>query len=201
MTEEEAERIVDAVCEDWTAVLAPAFRPDCCIAAASIGAEALSYFGVRASAVACDLTIFNPEGFRQFEAGAPISEWPPSAWSVGSHHEQADPLEPKRYNGHLVILLEDYDAVIDLAIGQFSRPEKGIAHDAPLILSGSIPDRSGRRTFPAQSDDGSVVIVWLRPEQKQWRSAPDYRTRSVLAGPMIRRLRHQFANQPKEQLT
>jgi len=189
--------LLDALCRDWVTHVAKDYRPDCCIAATAIGSEALRYFGVAAEPVASDVVLFNPEAWELQNRGVPVPEWPSTAWSLGVQREMLVAEGRDGFCGHLVIIIGDL--LVDLSAAQFDRPKKGLRCDKPLILDGGKwDDEAGRMSFGAILPDGTTIIYWLRPENRAWKAAPDWKNRAERAGPMIRRLRSLDIDSPTQ---
>ena len=112
-------------------LLAEHFRPDCCIAATRVACGVLNKLGFDARPQPAQLTVYTKKLWKRVENqtfGAPFL---PGEWSVGVGFGE-DPRSTKGYAGHLVALCDFL--LIDLSIGQASRPAKGIVLPPALFI-------------------------------------------------------------------
>ncbi len=108
-------------------LLARWFRTDCCIGATKVACGVLNRLGFDARPQPTRLGVFNKKLWKRVESQTFSYPFEPNEWSVGvgcgGDKRQADP-NWKGYEGHLVALCDFL--IIDLSIGQASRPAKGI---------------------------------------------------------------------------
>lgn len=178
---------VGTAVEYWLDTVSKNYALNCCIAASTIVSDALSFFGVECEPMAVDIIAYNKAGREASDAGLPISEWPDEAWSVGSDHDR--PVGGPGYDGHLVVYFPG-KGFVDLTCNQYRKPDKGIAVEAPIWVE--LPDDYEMgKWLELPRPDGTKVVYRLRPDQKRWKHAKDYRSpyRKRFAGEMIRHIR------------
>lgn len=181
------------------AILEEHFHPDCCIAATRHGIEALRYFGVEAQPVKVQTFAGNADWIRWIEqlaaAGrSPDDEaMPDGSWSVGIDLS-ADGVRATsargRYPGHLVFVADGF--LIDLSLGQMSRPERGMTLPfcAAFDLSGHERWDNDGAGFRVEHLPGEVVaVIYKRLPEVDWRDAPDWRRKPPYAGEIIRAMK------------
>jgi hypothetical protein len=177
---------IELAVDYWFSNIARNYEINCCIAATTIVADALEYFGVDAKPMATDIIVYNAAARPFHQDQVPTDEWPDEAWSIGSDHDR--PAGGPGYDGHLVLMLED-KGFVDLTCNQYRKPSKDIRMKAPLWLgfdTGAPPE--GWFEF----DRGDLIVCYrLRPDQTRWKHAKDYRSpnRKRFAGEIIRHVR------------
>lgn len=94
-----------------------------CIDSTRILVRACELAGISARPQAVDVRVFNLEAWTLHGMGVPVSDWPPSAYSVGTGPGQ---FLPGGWDGHLVAVLREEDGrhLVDASASQFERPGK-----------------------------------------------------------------------------
>ena len=165
---------VDDVLDAWLDVRRVETRPDCCILATrTLGAVFERLNGWSWEALPCASLAANAAAVELLEARVPVEEWPEVAWSVGVDDDPAD-VNPGRYAGHLVLVLDTGAGLqlVDGALGQFSRPHRGLV--VPEMVRFDIED-AWAPVHSVEFEAGTKVM-W-RPSKrlgKSHRVAPDW---------------------------
>jgi hypothetical protein len=140
-------------------------KPNHCVLASRLGVELLRHYGVRARAVATDLTVLNSpysEAVIREESFDVKQAEEDGAWAIWvSRHDQGD-------LGHVVIVADER-VLLDLTAHQANRPKKQIHaeafwHESPEFARG---ERTVLRT-----DDDCVWIYEPRPDDRDFVRAP-----------------------------
>jgi len=153
-----------------------------CILATRTAIEVGRYFGVTLTAQPLSVVVLNPAAKAEYAQQRPIDEWPPEAWSVGTHC--TDTVTATGWEGHLIVVGDGMMA--DLTAGQFDRPEKGI-RCAPWVMP--VPTQPPPWGFEF-GEAPSTQMVMLPCEARAYRQSPDWRTNyRDLAAATIRRIR------------
>ncbi len=176
---------IDTAAGLWHDEFAQLFEQSACIAASAVLFEAATYFGREATILPVDTIAANAPAIELIDAHVPIDEWPDEAWSVGTSHDERCGI-PGRYDGHVVCIVDG--VLVDLTAGQMSRPQRGLLVPEVIVADGDVL-HEGEIDLPG----GNRVTYVARPEQTGWRRAPDWKMRSVTAGPFIRQLRARLA--------
>lgn len=145
--------------------------PNRCIAATWIGLQVLQHFEIEARHHPVRVDLLNGALVEAARSGEDLTRSDDlltrGAWAIS-----VDPSRPGEYRnasgwiGHLVILTAD--RLVDLAFGQFRRPEKGLdvpdAHALPF------------ESFPAifTGAGGSALVYHDDAENRGYRRAPDW---------------------------
>jgi hypothetical protein len=163
-----------------------------CLTASRAGIDALRYFGVEALPVPVEALVGNPAfvaSEAEMRAGTLSEE---DAVARGVRYLQID-LTSQRDNGwpgHMVVGVPAADALLDLDLGQFNRPEKSIV--LPRAASFAVDS-----DFWADPDAatgylvaGCRVVYHRIAPVRPWTGAPDWRKHGPrVAGPVIRKLK------------
>lgn len=181
------EDVLEAMVQESPALLYEKYRPDCCIAATSIALDVLKYFHVDAQPLPVRATAMNRAMRERHEQGNPptaeeIAAWqakpgpidPTEPWGVGLGFENGGP----GWAGHLIAVIEER-WLLDLALRQASRPERGlVVPDAGWgTITRPLPrrvDQAGRLLALADLADGGTLTYWTAPDAPDWRDAPDW---------------------------
>lgn len=190
-------RVAELLCEETLPLLSADLggKLDLCVLATKVGLDVLRYFGVDAKPLPVVVAALNApavdwiESDRELprEYGEDADEFEKSgAWIV--QIDERDLGEPGRYPGHLVVGLPGEDAILDLSLGQFARPEKGI-----LVPPGGMFDlpegfADGRRGL-YQLEGGGALVYEARPRSDRFRRGADWKRKNPYAGALIRRIR------------
>jgi hypothetical protein len=170
-----------------------------CILTARVALEILKHYKVRARVVPLKIAVFNEKMVERIgREGRPPKDEEESArwatedgsWGLGIGHSGL--VMENRYDGHLAVLVH-YDVddpeigglLMDLAIQQASRPQRGIVLE-PLIAT--VPANFTAGEHFMASCNGCVVKYDYFPESTLWTEAPDWRDPDRRA-PIIERLR------------
>jgi hypothetical protein len=134
--------LLDALTKVARPLILEVFNRDSCIASTRIAIDALASFGVVAEPMSLSVTVYNraaAEAITQGPAVANLMNFRSALranegdeiWSVaiGAGLSEPDPVNPT-WSGHLVAVIPEYVALIDLAIDQASRPTKGLTLEA-----------------------------------------------------------------------
>ena len=117
-------------------LLAQGFRPDCCIGATKVACGVLDALGFKVRPQPTQLMVYTRKLWRRVESDR--FDWPflHGEWSVGVGFPIA---EPAGFVGHLVALCKSSKAafLVDLSLGQASRPKKGIVLPPALFIAGN----------------------------------------------------------------
>lgn len=189
--------------ETRTLTLADLTRANTCILTTRIGLGVLERLGVPARATPVYVSVFNMEAWLLAERGVPVSEWPPSAHSVGidSRSELPD------WNGHLVLMVKqpgEPRLLIDLTGDQFDRPHVGIVVGGPVFMgipNGATwtPQDPLTTRIPDAGAGESIVCYWPmppgHPDAKAWREAPDWAQGQEYVDAAVRAILDRLARQ------
>lgn len=108
------------------------FKPDSCIASTRVGIEVLKRFGITAEAIPVKVMVYNEPLWKRMTAGSFDGTFNDEDWSVGIGMGYDPRRRPEDgFNGHLVIKTEGL--LVDLAIDQASRPEKGLPIESLVV--------------------------------------------------------------------
>lgn len=118
------------------------FRVDSCIASTRIALDVLAYFNVTAVPMPMAILLFNEEAIQLLESGMTMDQVAEhlrsfsraqegTPWSIGLGYG-GDP-EPGKWAGHLVAAVPHVRLLLDLSIGQVSRPHKGMDFSKPML--------------------------------------------------------------------
>ena len=158
--------------------------PNACIMATALALETFTYYGVRADPAPVSVIVYNAQLVSQLEAGQDV-DYEAGAWSVGVD-PTATPSGPRRWPGHLVAVTEVPTLLLDLTLGQMSRPGKGIVLAPWAVEATGI---WGGVDLSYLTDGGCHVHYRHRPETADWTHAPDWarsKENRRLAGDFIR---------------
>lgn len=135
-------------------LLAQTFKPDCCIAATRVAVHVLARLGFLAKPQPVQLMVYTRNLWRRVESNTFEHPFLHGEWSVGvgfgeDKRYKEDP-NWKGYNGHLVALcalpLRPWEPreegprklfLVDLSLGQASRPKKGIVLPQGIFIAGN----------------------------------------------------------------
>lgn len=135
------------------------------------------------------VTVMTEKAYRLAGQGIPASQWPDDAWSVGiSEHSTLG--RPGGWDGHLVIMMRERDqpggtlrrSILDLTADQFSRPQRGITIEGPLLAGIRASWTPQDPLFVDLGQDSAPGSAWAiyrpmppgHPAAKSWREAPDW---------------------------
>lgn len=164
MTNEPTKIDLNKIAEYWQSEVAPQVLPNSCVLAVRLVSKALNTLDVPHQITACDALAMNDEAWLLQRQGISVTDWSPTAWSVGavSNPNAVGTNLTMRggYAGHLIVTAQQH--LIDLTAGQFDRPSHGIVTGGSLIIPFSeIPtDEQGSRCVPIKQ--GRYL---LRPAQ------------------------------------
>ncbi len=117
-------------------LLAEWFSPDCCIGATRVACGVLNKLGFDARPQPTRLTVYTKKLWKRVESQTFSYPFVPDEWSVGVgfREDERSKTDPnfKGYEGHLVALCDFL--LIDLSIGQASRPHKGIVLPPAMFI-------------------------------------------------------------------
>lgn len=169
-------------------------RQDLCVLASRVGQDALAYFGVAATPVTTRTIAFNQAWFEFANAhdgnldDPAWADQPADCWSVAvdERHEHDG-----RFPGHVVLVTDD--AMVDLSLGQFSRPDHGME----FPVAGALPLAGFMGGEPLQwttLDPPSYVIYQLRKDAPSFRHGSDWRRGGgAYTGKVIREMKARLA--------
>jgi hypothetical protein len=159
------------------------FAADRCLLATRHGLDVCRYFGIKGGPVKVGAIVGNAAWVEWMETSPTESDMmPDEAWSIGVDlHSET----PGKYAGHLVLMVnvESDRFLLDLSLGQMSRPHRDI----------NLP-AAGLFLFPSDDDiasysmNGTYLYYQLRPE-RDWLAAKDWKKKPPFAGEMIRAIR------------
>jgi hypothetical protein len=185
----------DAVVDRLVAVAPEYFVPGRgnCIVASRVGVEVLRYFGIPARTLPCEAYAYNPAAWRVMAyrdeptvAGALVvaRSTPPSG---GTRRSEGG------WWGHMVILLDSGETMLDLDLRQFRREAAGVVvpDAAAFAWSGEPPHAYA---LPA----GGGIIYYPMPEdrthrQGDWTPGRLVRAARPITAALIRRIRDEAA--------
>jgi hypothetical protein len=177
-------RIVHALADAWTAIVAPEVIPRACILAARVATEVLDYFSIPHVVQPVETIAANDACLTMVLHDVPIADWPADAWNVAAGRRSAA-VNGNGWPGHLAVVTTDW--YLDLSATQFDRPAKHIVTGGPVVrhVDEMTLDRWFIR-FP-------IVEGWYQwnPEDNHtYRTARDWTVNGPeFAGPVIRRLK------------
>jgi hypothetical protein len=157
---------------------------DSCIACTRIAVDTFRAFGVRAKPLAVEVVIRNAAAAAHIERGEPEAiEHDPAAWSMQLGFTPQD-LGDHIYNGHVVCIVERR-RMLDLTLGQASRPEHGIRL-GPSVFGSLPPDfEPAGSSFPVTG--GCVVVYRPHPNERGYLPLPHWSDRSF-SKPFVSRI-------------
>jgi hypothetical protein len=171
------------------------YAPDCCIVASRVALDVLAHFQIPARPVVTRLFVMNQAYVTWVKAHQrlPTKEekqemLAAGGWSVlvGASKPTRSPTGGVGLPLHLVVYL-DAGYLVDLSIGQASRPQKGIVLE-PLIgrVSEAFP-REGAAFGHPQPDGSKVYLDYEVIENDAYLQAPDWtsKRRRFLSGRAI----------------
>jgi hypothetical protein len=151
-------------------------RPDSCIATTRLLLDVLARERITAYALAVDARVANMAAERLLAAGAGADSpdgraaWEAAgAWVVAIERGEA---APDRWAGHLVAVAERR-FLVDAALDQAARPERGIAIMGPVVAPVGEPFLRGREGLVGQLG-ATTVRYRARPGDRSYRAAPDW---------------------------
>jgi hypothetical protein len=181
---------VNALCGAWLQLIDEnIIHPSACILAANVGKEALRYYGIDARPLPVQVVAQNAKLAEQIDAGLE-PDWNSGAWGVGIDPDQEPPEGVNGWNGHLVLWLKADDALVDLTLGQMSRPERDI-NLRPLVVGGVTQEwlETGEDAVYGV-ETGARVVYRARPDLSgSWHHSPDWSKKKSLVGSVIKRMR------------
>ncbi len=175
-------------------------RRDVCVAATRLGAEVCRYFGIDARPQPVMANAFNQQALDWIEGGR---DWPKIGdpeeaefWAAGCHIigiDEEDRGERGRYPGHLVLWLPGREQILDLTIGQFSRPAKGLVlPDGALLPAPRLhAGEPVAHTFTPDDGQTSAIVYNVRSGDRFRRGADWRHNPRLLAGRLIREIREE----------
>lgn len=185
---------------EWRKIVG--WKPNACIAAARVGNEVLSYFGITSVPVPVAVQVHNARA-RELMADSGLVDQD-DIHRLGGYTLGTDPDVPPiglfpSWNCHLVLWTPNDRLLIDLTLEQYARPDHGIVLTSagtyvPEDASG--PWLAGDQWLPVSKPDGTRVMYRHRPEQVGYRTTPDWkrgRYRKETAT-LIRLIRSRIAN-------
>jgi hypothetical protein len=161
-----------------------ALGADSCIACTRIAVDTLRTFGVRAKPLAVEVVIHNADAAAHIERGEPeAAQHDPAAWSLQLGFVPDD-LGDHIYNGHVVCLVEQR-RILDLTLGQASRPERGV-NLGPGVF-GPLPSdfETTGSSFPVTG--GCVAVYRPHTNERGFLPLPHWADRSF-SQPFVRRI-------------
>lgn len=181
--------LLDRLCEIAPPVMDEFYSDRRCIAATKTAVEVLGYFGISARPVKT-MTIAGNQAWEKWLAADKPEPTPDEVWAVGTDLAGGD------YPGHLVAIVDLHGvkngALLDLSVGQFSRPERGLllprAVWFPLDAESYDKDRAVIGYADDQTGAESYLVYRFLPE-RDWTRAKDWRRKPATAGTLIRALR------------
>jgi hypothetical protein len=161
-----------------TYTLLGSYLQNSCILTTRVGLGVLERYGVKARAQAVTAVAFNREGWELASQNVPPSEWPDSAWAVGTEGTGKTDPETNAWDGHLVLVVRNPNrtrTLIDLTADQLDRPARGLPVPGPVFMDLPpvwTPD-DPRFTFTGPSQE---AIISYRPQAKagNWQDTPDW---------------------------
>lgn len=188
-------RIVERLCAETLPLLSADLggKLDLCVLATKTGTDVLRYFGIDAKPMPVVVAALNGPAVDWIESdrelpsdyGEEAEEFEASgAWIV--QIDERDLGEPGRYPGHLVVSLPRENAFLDLSLGQFARPEKGILvpPGAMFDLPEGFADERGLYSL-----EGGGALVYEARKGDRFRSGADWKQKSPYSGALIRSIR------------
>lgn len=160
-----------------------------CIFATAVGIEALREVGVSAVPLSVRMVALNAAMRRWLESGLAGGE--AEGRRLGAFMVETDVsgvAEPGAWCGHLVLHVPASGVLVDLDLGQASRPERGLV----LPPAVAFPWLSGASRNWQASEDGTVLGYEAR-DDAGWRVAPDWWRRDAFfrdaVGAVVRAVR------------
>lgn len=164
---ERAPRIVKAYVDAAREILPERFRPDCCLNGTRVCIEVMRKFNLFAEPVVVDLMVSNDAAVRMFNE---VGGWPrgddevkkwmdQGVWVLQVAGERTD--DPNGWPHHMIARV--YDMLVDSALGQASRPHKGI--ELPWVAAfprGNFLDTEDTITYDAPG--GALIGLRARPD-------------------------------------
>ncbi len=154
-------------------LLAQSFKSDCCIAATRVAVHVLCKLGFAAQAQPTQLMVFTKKLWRRVNGGTFDRPFKPGEYSVGVGfgEDKRYTEEPgwKGYDGHLVAMCAEIAPgtpntvfVVDLSLGQLSRPKKGIVLPPAIFLASNKITING------------CVLLYKKHDNQKFAEAPDW---------------------------
>jgi len=149
-------------------------RPDCCILATRLALDVLHFFKIPARALSVRTVIYNgPLAKRMREGRAPQTTQElekafeeDGSYSVGLGYGYTE----GKWSGHLVVISNG--RMLDLTIGQASRPQHGIVLE-PFVMPVDSAFLTGQEALLLTCDD-VVVRYSAFPADVSYEIAPDW---------------------------
>lgn len=151
-------------------IFAQRFGPRCCINATRVGMDALRRFRVESFPLPVKVAAFSPKAAEKVVAGKPLTR-EEGEWMVLLGDGSSVP-DDEGYDGHLVLMVARR-FLVDLSIGQVSRPERGIEAGPFWMDVGRDFVRQGaERAF--RSKQGTLLSYKCAPERGAWKDTPGW---------------------------
>ena len=171
-----------------------------CILATRASIEIMQYFGLRPKALAVTVFACNDQfKDRVMKEGrwpdpAELVQWEKEdgSWTVGIGYD-GQKTQPGRWAGHLVTVCDGW--MLDLTIGQASRPQRNMTLPQSWILEVWDDVTSGQQRLMGEHKGGASVVYDARPNDTSYTVAPDWKDRErhqLICGPVIRSLRSEL---------
>jgi hypothetical protein len=168
-------------------------KPDSCVIATRVFADALSTLGHRADGMAMQATILSPAAVQHAQEHDCLRRIPdcPERGDRALAVLGWDPDAPARgfmesWSGHVVAVVRR-QWLIDLSLPQVHRPELGLNIDAPLVVDLPPEFFKGGKTVELHEESGMWLLYHALPNAKDdWRESPDWAWNSLLRTELVR---------------
>ncbi len=190
--------LLDRICDLVPDTLhADGVRVDSCVLSSRVGSQVAAYFGIELKPLPIHVQAWNQQALdfvdkygMKYALKHDGKFDKAGGWIVSI--DETDHGRPGRYPGHLILRDVESGAVLDLSLGQISRPAKDIV--LPKAAWFADFDPSGTNVFPFTGKyAGTVVYQPLADGVKDFRQGPDWKLRNPFAGQIIRKLKSEGA--------
>lgn len=160
--------------------MAKNWSPDCCIAATRVAVDTLHLLGFAAKPQPTKMMAFTKNLWRRVANNTFERPFLPGEYSVGAGFGLPERTDGGGgYDGHLVALAKEGDSknalIVDLALGQVSRPTRGIVVPPAIFSATNKIVLNG------------CVIIYEHHENPKFKVAPDW-TRTDRTDPIVEEL-------------
>jgi len=157
------------------------FNPDCCIAASKVAFSFMQRLGFSAMPQVTRFVVYTENLWKRVDADQWDGQFRDYEWSVAIGYGTDKP-RPDGFNGHLIVLASEGNEtfLIDLSLGQASRPKKGIVIPHGLALQMT-------HGWPASLRINSCVLQYKEAKNPNFLVAPDW-TKPERTEPLVEEL-------------
>ena len=161
------------------------FDATSCIASTRVAINVLAHYGIHAEPLPVSMLVFNAEATRLLETGGTpllqekVGSYTPEMaggpWSIGVG---ASPNPgPNGWAGHLIVVVPEHHAYLDLSADQASRPHKNIEMSPHYFeLDADDPWAAGQEPLLQMTGDHGLTLLYDRraPDPYGFRASPNW---------------------------